>query len=1057
MRTIILSIAVLGCVGYGVKEALSDVNIHEIPIEAEHMDVIKGWVVEGGSYFNGQPNLWSGARLTSDASDEEAIAEKIICIPATGTYLLWAHYESAYGFGSVFTVEIEQSGEVQSATFGRKDDFKYFPFGIGWAVQGPWYYHNTDYVYQCAEFHLRKGEAIVRLVKRENEQPAAMRVVDFLFLTTDPSRDPGDNWAWRGNRKPRIISKFKKPLYLKVEHIGGDRPVLPMISPRLWLIGYYKGPMDEYYILSDRLVRKDQGEPEKGRWLKPGESSGWLKINLYTACPGWLILTKPEGTELRVSVSYSPDGSESETFKWVGKRLDLICSVDKPRYERELLGGRKVTSLKELAERKTRIIRNYEVPGRKARRIFLRTAIGGPGGEITSMAKLASAMGINAASYGIPPQIYARNAPDIGFNTSRGFLTVQNCFINRACLEGDFRELERRLRELHNSYVRKGLGDIPVTFKLIEESGPPALTELRGWSKMSVMFRDYLREEGVRPEEVLSRDDLARIAAGGRGVTEEKLWEMVSLGTGSYRESIENPALYYHSHRFRALMIARAAARTTRLLESIWGEGTYTDSGSIYPPAGDHPVMERGIEPFTLFRERGVTWYRSEMSWGFGGLPSFLGPQTASYEAALARALTKYHNCPLGTYLICDPNRGYTGDFIERYALGLLAQGFRDLEVYTLSYPAECSYIASSDIHRGIKRISYIAGAIEDRLLSSKVIGAEIAVGWSMTSDIWDLAVPEHDPKLLSNNIYPQERYLLYLLLRHAQFPVDILGERDLTDGYLGRYKVYFLIGDHLRPEAAETLRRWVENGGTLIAPAGGGLRDHYDRPLKTMMELFGIEGTHLEKRQNCMRPKLELLHARPLDRIRFDFNGCKGEMDVYAYRQSFKLAGRTEVIGRFLDGTPAIIINEYGKGRAILIGALPGLAYVKPAIPMLPYGRGGTGELSGFTPTEFDGRIRELIATLIGLAGVNPPVITSHPSVEAILLEDSDKRRPYIAIVNYDPNPIEGLKVKLNLEGRWNLARVDFARGVRERITPEGTELLFEEPFHKFCFLELR
>lgn len=77
-------------------------SIHEIPIEAEHMDIIKGWTVEGGSYFNGQPNLWSGARLTADASDEEAIAEKEIYIPAAGRYLLWVHYESAYGFGSVF-------------------------------------------------------------------------------------------------------------------------------------------------------------------------------------------------------------------------------------------------------------------------------------------------------------------------------------------------------------------------------------------------------------------------------------------------------------------------------------------------------------------------------------------------------------------------------------------------------------------------------------------------------------------------------------------------------------------------------------------------------------------------------------------------------------------------------------------------------------------------------------------------------------------------------------------------------------------------------------------
>ncbi|MBC7289412.1 MAG: hypothetical protein H5T86_15495, partial [Armatimonadetes bacterium] len=508
---------------------------------------------------------------------------------------------------------------------------------------------------------------------------------------------------------------------------------------------------------------------------------------------------------------------------------------------------------------------------------------------------------------------------------------------------------------------------VPVTFKLIEEAGPPGLETLRTWPKINERFREYLRSEGVSPEEVLPKDITQQLGLSLPAMGQEPIWEKVELGSGSPEEAKSNPALFYHSHRFRAVLFADTAARTVRLLEEIWGPQTRADSGSFYPSTGQGPVLDRGIEPFELFRRRGATWYSSEISWGWGGTPDFVGPQVASYEAALARSLAKYHQCPLGTYIISDPNRGYNGDFLERYAYTLISQGFTDLHFYVLAYPTECSFLSSTDVHKAIKRISYTAGALEDKLAGAEVVPAQVAIAWSATTDVWDLA---HEPSgrwEVSNNIYPQERLLDYLLLRHAQVPADIISEQDFEDGYLDRYNVLFLVGDHLRRSAADKLRAWLRRGGVLIALAGGGLRDEYDRPVPEMLEVYGLRGEDLEKRQWCMRPKLELVHAAPIDRLRCSWRGASVAIDAYAFRHRLDPLPETQVIGRFSNGEAGAVVNRYGDGVAMLFGVLPGLAYVKPAIPTLPYGRGGTRELSRFIPTAYDAQIRDFMWHLLG------------------------------------------------------------------------------------------
>jgi len=1021
----------------------------EIPLEAEDFRNVKGWRAEDITYFPSQPNLWSRSKLVADKSDGPALAVQAITVPHAGRYNVWVRYESCYGFGSAFRVAVRQGGKLtEVGKFGLKKTIKYFPFGRGWTAQGPWFWHNTDYAYEFRTVELAAGKAELQLSKDVNERPAANRVIDLLYLTDDLALRCGNDWNWRGDkRKPAILSRFTRPFYVKVRYVKGEGAVAPTIKPRLWLLGYYKGPMDTLTIgregLSETRLPAD-------KHLQPGQETGWMRMDLSTVMPPVLTFEKKEAeAELQVHISYEPEGKGvARTLKWTGPQMVLVCAVGKPSYEADIFPeGKSIITFDELVAEKLRAVQAYKVPERKAKRMFIQTSAIREG-----LAEFAAACGVNSLYCTVPAFLFGPGAPDRGFNTSRGFATVQNAHLKRECYEGDFSALEARYRKVLAKHKEEGVAGVPLEFKLIEESGPPRLTTLREWPAMREQFVAFLKERGVPPTDVLGRDVLADLLGRAKKPTEDELWGMVQLGTGDYAESVSDPARFYYSHVFRAELMARVCAGATKLLEKTFGPETQVSSGSFFPSTGALPVLARGDDPFTLFARRGVTSFSSEVSWGWGGSPDFLGPQAASYEGALARALGKYYDCPRGTYIIADANRGYNGDFIETYSYGLVANCFYRLNYYFIGWPGECSSLASSDIHRGIKRVSYTVGPVEDKVLDSDVVPAQVALGWCLTTDVWDLATPRRDPREVLNNIYPQERYLLYVLLRHCQVPVDVLGEEDLTAELLRPYKVYFLVGDHLRPESAAALRKWVEAGGTLIALAGGGLRDHCNRPLDTLKEVFGVEAAPIEKRQQCMRPKLELLHTAPLDRITFSGEQV-GEraMDVYAYRQRIKPSDGTTVLGRFADGKPAATLRAFGKGKAILIGALPGLPYVRPAIPMQPFGRGGRENLSTFVPTEFDPDVRAILKDVLSIAGVRSPVVCSDPLVEATLLAQKDSAARHVVLVNYDTKPKAGMTVRLT--GLGALAP-EKAPGVTFEKGKADGEWVVRLKLDKFCVL---
>lgn len=968
MKNILLIVVLTFIISGGVAMGF------ELPIEAEEFNLVNGWKIVPGGYFPSQPNLWSLNLIMADENDNSAIATKDIEIPEDGKYNLWVRYESCYGFNSIFKIAILQNKKIVSEQiFGRKDDKKYFPFGKGYTVQNAWYWHNTDFVYQGMSAELKKGKATIVISKDKNEKPAAKRVLDLIYLTDDLSIVPGNDWNWRGKNEPPIISRFKKPLYVRISCIDGLATV--QITTSLYLIGYYKGPWDTYFALKDTFVDK----LKRGAVLSAGQSTGWQKIMVSSVMPPEINFTKKGDGKVIVEIAVEKSENIVKKIELTDpeQSVSVIVGIGKKKYEEGLLGNYKALTVEEILQKQKNILDEYKVSGNPAKKLLIAFVMTRQ--YLKEQFELALACGANASAYSSHPEIFGTNPVLKGFDTSSGALTAQNWHMTKECYSGDFSKLEERYKKLADD-IEKTIGrKIPYRIKLIEESGPPKFETLMTYEGLKQQYIDYLKSEGLTLEQVEKDPDM----------------------------------FFYHQHRFRALVFAKLNATATKLIEKYFPEGTRTNSGSFYPSTGSAPTLERGDDPFLLFRERGVTEFSSEISWGHGGTPDYISPQTQSYEAALARALCKYYNCPMGSYLIADGNRGYTGDYVELASYPMYAQDFRWLHYYYFGWIMECTFIGCPDVMKGIKRVSYTIGKVEDDLINSKLVPAKIAIGWSSSTDIWDLSIKPDEERLPGNCVYPQERQNLYLLFRHLQYPCDILSEEDLIEGYLKNYDVFILAGDHLKPEAAEALRKWVEQGGTLISVAGGGLLNHYNKPLDTLKDVFGIKSSVMEKKALALRPKLELVHAKPIDSVTFEnINGKKVSFDIFGYRQNFEVSNG-KILARYKNGEIACVENNYGKGRAIIMGFLPGPSYLKPAIPLKPFGRGGIDELTNFIPTNFSKDVTSVMKNF--LSNVKSPVVCSENLVEVILRKTDDGY--VIPMINYSGRELSNVTVKLSTE----------------------------------------
>ncbi|HVU14422.1 MAG TPA: beta-galactosidase trimerization domain-containing protein [Phototrophicaceae bacterium] len=219
--------------------------------------------------------------------------------------------------------------------------------------------------------------------------------------------------------------------------------------------------------------------------------------------------------------------------------------------------------------------------------------------------------------------------------------------------------------------------------------------------------------------------------------------------------------------------------------------------------------------------------------------------------------------------------------------------------------------------------------------------------------EVLNRARPPSKALTLESNPNPSDSDLLpawmgtFKALIEAHVPVEMIDERPESLATLGQYKAVYLANIlTLAPHEIEALQTFVADGGGLVATGATSLYDDQGKrlPNYALAELFGVD---FVKRGDFTFPYIQFHDSpftmnairRPLPHYTalWDVRINAADVQVAATRRNplIETSGETyyhnnQPAPDADTGEPVIIYRNYGKGRVVYIGALPGSNYAR-------------------------------------------------------------------------------------------------------------------------------
>lgn len=156
-------------------------------------------------------------------------------------------------------------------------------------------------------------------------------------------------------------------------------------------------------------------------------------------------------------------------------------------------------------------------------------------------------------------------------------------------------------------------------------------------------------------------------------------------------------------------------------------------------------------------------------------------------------------------------------------------------------------------------------------------------------------------------------------LLKEAWFQPEFIAPEQILAGKLKDYQLLMLpYAGALSEDALSRVADFVKSGGTVLSDLRTGVYTEHGRYLAsrpTFEQLFGVKRSEREfDPGSCSLSYSEAIASVPIG---------KG-VDQAAGREALDLTSG-QALARHADGTAAVIVNAYGKGKAIYLNFVPG------------------------------------------------------------------------------------------------------------------------------------
>ena len=520
-------------------------------------------------------------------------------------------------------------------------------------------------------------------------------------------------------------------------------------------------------------------------------------------------------------------------------------------------------------------------------------------------------------------------------------------------------------------------------------------------AKALANYHDWLRREKIAPRTlgVERLEDVVPIETPEvfrqRCKTNEPAARRIFYTTSRFRQQANVQRVRWHTEAFHK-HFGPEAQTTTLVADHPYFGGTGLGMGMT--PNSTWGGAPLAADWFALARARAVDLIGIEdwmgLQYMYGPDSTWEGFQLMGFQAAIFRSGSR-GAMPIIAWITPSDETN-----LRLKSASALCQGAKHFFYWTYGPTATSTENYWSDLrgaYDGVAAVSRQLAAAEHIIAPGKTRKTRLALLYSLSSDLWQPF----------GYVHMLERRLTYLALIHDQYLVDMLTEDDLDAGRLADYDVLYATDPCIRTTAAAAIGRWVKGGGVLYGSCGAGSFDELGRPATGLNETFGLRGpvkTTVQPGRYHIRGALNGMKF--IDTVRpgswWLDNGAP-PFGAIGTKTAFTPTPAASVAATFADGSPAVVINRYGRGRAVYTATCPAISYAKDA---------------RFVPRElkeaWPAAQRRFINATARIGGAECLVESSHPVVEVGVYDAAGGTA--VVLANFTYKRIGDLKVTVRL-----------------------------------------